>query len=182
LLDGASDGPAGLALEGAPGIGKTTLWRDAVAMARRRDYGVIATAPGEPDASLAFAGLGDLFDGLPGRVLAALPDPQRRALAPSLFLADPAQAPPDPQALPRAVLGVLRELAVPASLLVAIDDEQWLDRASARVLAFALSGCARSGSACCSLGGRRATGRCGLSWRAGSAPTGFPRTRSERLT
>ena len=42
------------------------------------------------------------------------------------------------QALPRAVLSVLRELSAIGPLLIAIDDEQWLDPASARVLAFAL--------------------------------------------
>ena len=138
LLDEASSGPAGLALEGAPGIGKTTLWRAAVASARGRGYAVIATAPGEPDASLAFAGLGDLFDELPDGLLEALPDPQRRAFAAALFVEDAAGAPADPQALPRGVLAVLRGLATNAPLLVAIDDEQWLDPASARVLAFAL--------------------------------------------
>ena len=44
----------------------------------------------------------------------------------------------DMQALPRAVLGVLRALAADGPVLIAIDDEQWLDPASARVLAFAL--------------------------------------------
>ena len=138
LLDAVENGPTGLALEGAPGIGKTTLWRDGVQSARRRGYRVIATAPAEPDASLAFAGLGDLFDGLPEDTLAGVPDPQRRALAAAMFVSDAAVAPPDPQALPRGVLGVLRGLARTGPLLVAIDDEQWLDRASARVLAFAL--------------------------------------------
>ncbi|HYB28870.1 MAG TPA: AAA family ATPase [Solirubrobacteraceae bacterium] len=138
LLDAASNGPVGLALEGAPGIGKTTLWRDALASARGRGYAVVATTPSEPDASLAFAGLGDLLDELPDRLLAGLPDPQRRALAAALFVEDAAGAPADPQALPRSVLAVLRGLATDAPLLVAIDDEQWLDPASARVLAFAL--------------------------------------------
>ena len=99
---------------------------------------MIATAPSEPDSTLAFAGLGDLFDGLPADVLAALPGPQRRALDGALFVDDADLPPSDLQALPRAVLGVLRNLAGRAPLLVAIDDEQWLDRASARVLAFAL--------------------------------------------
>ena len=42
------------------------------------------------------------------------------------------------QALPRAVLGVLRSVCRRRPVLIAIDDEQWLDPASARVLAFAL--------------------------------------------
>ena len=138
LLDLAGSGPAGVALEGGPGIGKSTLWREALALARRRGLEVIATAPSEPDSTLAFAGLGDLLDGLPADVLAALPGPQRRALDGALFVEDADLPPSDLQALPRAVFGVLRNLAGRSPLLVAIDDEQWLDRASARVLAFAL--------------------------------------------
>ncbi len=138
LLDSVQYGPTGLALEGQPGIGKTTLLRDAVAGARTRGYAVVATAPSEPDASLGFAGLGDLFDELPDGLLGALPAPQRQALAAALFVENASVAPADAQALPRAVLAVLRGLSADSPLLVAIDDEQWLDRASARVLAFAL--------------------------------------------
>ena len=140
LLDMAVSGPAGLAFEGAAGIGKTTLWRDGVAAARRRGYTVMTTAPAEPDAALAFAGLGDLFDGLPEEIWASLPRPQRQAMAAALLIDDGrgGEAPPDPHALPRAVLSVLRQLAASGPLLVAIDDEHWLDRPSARVLAFAL--------------------------------------------
>jgi len=137
LLDGSAVWPAGVALEGAPGIGKSTLWREAVGLARERGLQVIATAPSEPDRGLAFAALGDLFDGLPETVLAGLPEPQRRAVLAALFVAN-ADPSADSQALPRAVLGVLRGLAAGGPLLVAIDDEQWLDRASARVLAFVL--------------------------------------------
>ena len=139
MLDRVPLGPSGIALEGAPGIGKTTLWRGGVASARRRRYRVIATAPAEPDAGLAFAGLGDLFEGVPDDILGGLADPQHRALSVALLAEGDEDVSPDPQALPRAVLGVLRALAAEASLLIAIDDEQWLDRASARVLAFALA-------------------------------------------
>jgi DNA-binding CsgD family transcriptional regulator/tetratricopeptide (TPR) repeat protein len=139
LLDLTWSGPAGVSLEGGPGIGKSTLWREALALARRRGLEVIATAPSEPDSTLAFAGLGDLFDGLTADILAALPGPQRRALDGALFVEDADLSPSDVQALPRAVLSVVRNLAAHAPLLVAIDDEQWLDRASARVLAFALA-------------------------------------------
>ena len=99
---------------------------------------MLATAPSEPDAALAFAGLGDLFDQLPSGAVAGLPEPQRRALDAALSVADSDAEPVNPQALPRAALGVLRTLAEAAPVLVAIDDEQWLHRPSARVLAFAL--------------------------------------------
>jgi len=137
-LNEVSGGPVGLCLEGAPGIGKTTVWREAVDAARERGYRVLCTTPAEPDAQLSFAALGDLLDGEVSEALADLPDPQRRALRASLLLDHPSDAPSGPGLVPRAVLSVIRELAAEGPLVVAIDDEQWLDRASARVLGFAL--------------------------------------------
>jgi len=138
LLDDAADGPVGLALEGTPGIGKTTLWREALASARRRGYRVLDAAVGEPDAALAFAGLGDLFDGVIDEVAADLPGPQMQALAAALSLEAAPDLPADSTALPRALLTVVRRLAASGPVVLAVDDEQWLDRPSARVLAFAL--------------------------------------------
>jgi DNA-binding NarL/FixJ family response regulator/tetratricopeptide (TPR) repeat protein len=138
LLDRAPAGPVGIAIEGTPGIGKTTVWRHALDSARARGYRVLEATPSEPDAALAFSGLGDLFDGLGDELFGCLPEPQRHALRGALFLSAPSEAADDLDALPRAVLSVLRALAVEATVVVAIDDEQWLDRASARVLAFAL--------------------------------------------
>ena len=139
LLALASGGPVGIAVEGAPGIGKTTVWRDAVENAR----GAWLPGPGG-GAERAGRGAGVLGAWRPVRrccrssCSSRLPDPQRRALSAALFLSEPTDAPVDVDALPRAVLGVLRQLAADATVVVAIDDEQWLDRASARVLAFAL--------------------------------------------
>ena len=138
LLERGLLGPVGIVVEGPPGIGKTTVWRYAVAAARRAGFCVLEAAPGEADAALGFAGLGDLFDGLGPEALEGLPDPQRRALGAALFVSDASDAPTEVEALPRAVLGVLRRLAVETTVVIAIDDEQWLDRASGRVLAFAL--------------------------------------------
>ena len=141
LLAGVSAGPVGIALEGSPGIGKTTVWRDAVASARRRGCHVLSSAPGEPDRDLAFAGLADLFDDLPPPVTAALPEPQRQALAIALSIdgGPAAGGAVDQQTLPRATLTALRAMAASTAVVLAIDDEQWLDRPSARVLAFALN-------------------------------------------
>lgn len=138
LLERAADGPVGLALEGAPGIGKTTVWRQALDSARNRGYRVIVTAPAEPDAALGFAGLGDLFEETRYEVAQALPAPQRNALAAALSVAGVSEAPADPLALGRAVLTILRLVSATVPVIVAVDDEQWLDPASARVLAFAL--------------------------------------------
>ena len=138
VLDGVESGPSGFALEGAPGVGKTTIWREAVEAARRREFAVISTAPAEPDTSLAFSGLGDLVADLAGEVDGDLPGPQRRALAGALLLEDQIDAPVEPQALSRAILTLLQRAAARGPLVIAIDDEQWLDPASAGALAFAL--------------------------------------------
>ena len=138
MLDSAPDKPTGLALEGAPGIGKTTLWREAVQSARERGYRVLTAAPGEPDAALAFAGLADLFDGPAAEFAADLPGPQRQALAAALSLEAAPDVPAESTALPRAILTMVRRLAVTGPVVLAVDDEQWLDPPSARVLAFAL--------------------------------------------
>ena len=139
MLDSVPSGTAGLALEGAPGVGKTAVWRDGVARASERGFTVLASSPTEPDAALAFTGLGDLFDGITDDAISRLSTPQRDALDVALLAGDAGGGKTaDPGALPRATLNLLRELAIDRPLLVAIDDEQWLDPPSARALGFAL--------------------------------------------
>jgi DNA-binding CsgD family transcriptional regulator len=114
------------------------LWQAAIDSARRRRYRVLQTAPSEPDAVLAFSGLGDLFERIPDEVFDVLPAVQAQALRAALFVGDLSEGSRDLEALPRAILRLLRELSTTAPVLIAIDAEQWLDPASARVLAFAL--------------------------------------------
>ena len=112
LLDRAQSGPIACVLEGMAGIGKTTLWRECVDSARRRGFQVLDTEPAEPDADLAFSGLGDLLQAIPAGVLDALPGPQADALRAALLLTElPKSSDDDLQAVPRAILLVLRELA-----------------------------------------------------------------------
>ena len=68
--------------------------------------------------------------------LAPLPDPQRHALARALVLEEKGSA-PDERVVGIAVLGALRALAETTPLLVAVDDVQWLDAASAATLGYA---------------------------------------------
>jgi DNA-binding CsgD family transcriptional regulator len=138
VLDAVECGPAGCIVEGTPGVGKTTLWRESVESARRRGYQVLETAPSEPDSALAFSGLSDLFEQLPDEVLGTLPEAQADALKAALSIGELPEGSRGLQALPRGVLGVLRHLCLGGPVVVAIDDEQWLDPASARALAFAL--------------------------------------------
>ncbi len=128
--------PRILAIVGEAGIGKTTLWEEAVRRARTRAATVLAARPAEPESTLSFAALGDLLAAVPSRVLAALPVPQRHGLEVALLRAEPT-GPPDRRLLGTALLGVLRELAAERLVLVAIDDLQWLDRPSGAALEFA---------------------------------------------
>jgi DNA-binding CsgD family transcriptional regulator len=130
-------GPAGIALEGEAGIGKSTLWREAVELARARGLRVLTARPVESERTLAHAGLGDLLDPALEDVLPALPAPRRRALEVALLLEDPGSRPVDPLALGVAVRSALEVLAA-EGLVVAVDDLQWLDSSSAAALGFAL--------------------------------------------
>ncbi len=138
LLDTVESGPVAGVLEGMPGIGKTALWRDCIESARRMGYQVLEAAPSEPDAMLAFSALGDLFERVPDKVFGVLPDVQARALRAALLLSELPEGSGDLQVLPRAILNVLRQVCAAGPVVIAIDDEQWLDPASARVLGFAL--------------------------------------------
>lgn len=137
-LDRLADEPVALVLEGRPGIGKTTVWREARARAAARSYTVLSCHPVEAETKLAFASLADLLEPVAESVLPALPAPQRLALEVALMRASPPGTPPSARAVATALLTALRRLASAAPVVVAIDDEQWLDRASADALAFAL--------------------------------------------
>ena len=64
--------------------------------------------------------------------------PRRRALELALLRTEPHGRPPDTRAIGVAVQAVLRSLTAGGAVVLAIDDEQWLDASSAAVLDFAL--------------------------------------------
>ena len=59
---------------------------------------------------------------------------QRRALETALLMREPDGPPPEVRLLGLALLSVVRALAQDGSLLVGIDDVQWVDASSAEVL------------------------------------------------
>ncbi len=124
-------------LEGEAGIGKTTVWLEAVRLAEEAGYTVLRSRPAETEATLAFAALADLLEPIGEDVLARLPEPQRHALDVALLRAPPRSPQSNPRTVATSVLSVLRA-ARDAPLLVAIDDTQWLDSSSATALSFAL--------------------------------------------
>jgi len=134
---GVSDGASALVLEGDAGMGKTTLWEAAIEDARERGLLVLRARAAEGELALSFSGLGDLLDPVLEEALAPLPSAQRGALSRALLLGDDEGAVPDPHAVGVAVLNALRGLAGERPVLVAVDDVQWLDTASAGALVYA---------------------------------------------
>lgn len=134
----AEDDPGArtLAIVGEPGIGKTTVWREAVRRARERAAVVLVAGPAESEARLSFAGLTDLLSPVSGERLASLPAPQQQALAVALLRAEAAR-PPERRLVGTALLSLLRDLAADGEVVLAVDDVQWLDSPSAGAIEFA---------------------------------------------
>jgi DNA-binding NarL/FixJ family response regulator len=130
-------GPAALLVEGEAGIGKTSLWKAGIAAARANGHHVLACRPGAAEASLSYAALGDLLGPSLDGTLSILPPPQRQALEVALLLREPDGPPPDQRAIGLSLVTALHALSRSSPVLVAIDDTQWVDPASAAPLEFA---------------------------------------------
>ncbi len=137
-LADASRLPATRLIEGDPGIGKTSLVRATIADAERLGYTVLSASPVEPESGLAYAALGDLLGGVLDRALPALPGPQRAALEAALMLRPLRGHRPEGLAVATALLNALRALGESGPVLIALDDAQWLDTATADAARFAL--------------------------------------------
>jgi DNA-binding CsgD family transcriptional regulator len=132
LLAGTRDGNGGcLILRGRPGTGKTALIEYAVD--RAGDMRSVRVNGAAAEAGFRYAALHQLLAPfLTG--LDRLPAPQRHTLRGVVGLADGQH--PDRFLLGLAVLTLLADAAADRPLLIVIDDAQWLDQASAEVLAF----------------------------------------------
>jgi hypothetical protein len=118
-------------VHGEAGVGKTALLDH---LAGHAPGCRIARAAGvQSEMELAFAGLHQLCAPMLGR-LAALPLPQRDALRTAFGMS--AGGAPDRFLIGLAALSLLSSVAEEQALMCLIDDEQWLDHASAQVLAF----------------------------------------------
>lgn len=134
-LEAAQRGVRILLIEGDAGIGKSTLWKAGVAAAQARGYRILQTRAVDVETMLPFTTLGDLLYPVLDDESLRLPVPQRRALDVALLRAA-SEEPVEQRAVSLATLGTLRLLGAEQSVLVAIDDLQWVDPSSARVLGF----------------------------------------------
>ena len=120
-----------LVLRGEPGVGKTVLLDY---LTRRAQHCQLLRAAGiQSEMELAFAGLHQLCGPMLVR-LDRLPVPQQEALRTAFGLS--AGPPPDRFLVSLAVLSLLSDAAGERPLVCVVDDQQWLDRASAQALGF----------------------------------------------
>lgn len=120
-----------LVLHGEAGVGKTALLEYLAVQALGCRVTRVAAVQSEME--LAFAGLHQLC--APALdCLDSLPPPQREALRTVFGISS--GPPPDLFLVGLAVLSLLSEAAERQPLVCLVDDHQWLDRASAQVLAF----------------------------------------------
>jgi DNA-binding CsgD family transcriptional regulator len=137
FLNTSSREPAALVVEGEPGIGKTTLWLDALEQARGRGFRVLSARAAVTESGYAYASLADLLRGVEAAVLDQLPEPQKVAVDVILLRATGDSAATDQRAVSAAFLSLVETLAEMSPVLIAIDDLQWLDHSSQHVLTFA---------------------------------------------
>ena len=138
FLDEASRDFRVLRIEGDAGIGKSALV-DAVAdRASVRGARVLRASPAGTETQMAFVALTDVLAPIANDDLAWLPDPQRVAIEVVLLMRSHGRARVLPRAVHAGALALLERAAEERPLVVAIDDEQWLDAASASALAFAV--------------------------------------------
>jgi DNA-binding CsgD family transcriptional regulator len=133
FVAGVRDGQgSALVVRGDPGVGKTVLLE--YLAARATGCRVARVVGVQSEMELAFAGLHQLCAPLLDRA-GHLPEPQHEALRTVFGLA--AGPPPDRFLVGLAVLGLLSEAAADRPLICVVDDQQWLDQASAQALGFA---------------------------------------------
>ncbi|MGW3283472.1 ATP-binding protein [Streptomyces sp. NPDC001002] len=133
FLDRTPPRGAVLLMLGDPGIGKSSLLREAEARARDRGFRVLRLVGVECEATFPFAGLhqlvGPVLDHLP-----LLPGHLRDALATAFGLVEGPLS--EPFLIDPAVVELLAAVAAEQPVLVLADDVQWLDPQSHEALTF----------------------------------------------
>jgi predicted ATPase len=133
LLDDVRRAGVALVLRGDPGIGKSRLLSEAIALAEEREMNVLATRGVQSEARLAFGGLHQLLR--PVRSQAArLTAAHQAVLDAALGVGDDQS--PEHFRIALAVLDLLSEASTDRPLLLVAEDAHWLDQPSVDVLSF----------------------------------------------
>jgi len=132
LVEGVRGGESrALVVSGEPGTGKSVLLEDLAEQAA--GCRVVRASGVQSEMELAFAALHQLCAPFLG-LLEAVPEPQAVALRTTFGLSSGPV--PDRLLVGLGVLSLLAEAAAERPLLCLVDDEQWLDRASAQAFGF----------------------------------------------
>ena len=137
FLNSTLNWPSAVVIEGEAGIGKTTLWLETVRRAEERGMRALRARPAESEQKLSYVALADLVVEAFDEVRPALPEVQQRALAAALVRDETVDG-TSARTTATALVSVLAACAAKSTVLLAVDDIQWLDSASAESLAFAL--------------------------------------------
>src|SRR5438105_2991035 len=136
FVDAVPTGGPALLFEGDAGIGKTALWQEGVRMARARGFRVLEARAAQSESQMAFATIGDLFAPVLGETLPLLVPVQRHALEIAFLIREPEGTPPEARLLAAGLLSIVRLLAEEQPVVLSLDDVQWVDASSARILRF----------------------------------------------
>lgn len=133
LLFGQTDDVRTLLLRGDSGVGKSALLQDAVETARANGALIFRSVGVETESAIDFSAVHQLVQPL---MRAARDCPDEWTAALQRIFEPSGDDPPSTFELSNALIGVLDLVAERSSILLVVDDIQWIDEASARMLAF----------------------------------------------
>ncbi|GAA4263913.1 LuxR family transcriptional regulator [Dactylosporangium darangshiense] len=134
MLAGRSPTGPCLLLRGEPGVGKTALLDAAAARAEAAGLRVLRASGAQSEAEVSFSALHQLLYPLRERGDRLAAGDQREVVSQVFDLAQAGSL--DALVVSTAVLALLGEVGAERRVLLVVDDVQWLDRASAKVLGF----------------------------------------------
>jgi DNA-binding CsgD family transcriptional regulator/tetratricopeptide (TPR) repeat protein len=138
LLSRAGHGCAALCVVAEPGLGKSALLAEAGERAEAAGFRLLRCTGVEAETAMQYSALTDLLQPVLPDVTGWLSPPQRHALDVISLRAEPGEEPVEPQGVARAALTALSAAARTAPVILIVDDAQWLDPETRRVLGFVL--------------------------------------------